>query len=47
MEDYFVMYNKFISGEISVTEWSIYCMETLGNLMIENARILKNLKEEA
>lgn len=44
MEDYFIMYNKFIEGKITVTEWNLYCMEVLNNLMIENKEVLKNLK---
>lgn len=44
IKDYFIMYNKLIKEKITVTEWNLYCMEILNNLMIENKEILKNLK---
>lgn len=45
MENYFTMRNKFIKREITVTEWNLYCMEVLNEIMTENKKNFKKIKK--
>lgn len=45
MENYFAMRNKFIKREITVTEWNLYCMEILNEIMTENRKSSRKLKK--
>ena len=45
MENYFAMRNKFVKGEITITEWNLYCMKVLNEIMTKNKKNFKKSKK--
>lgn len=43
--EYYAMYKRYLKHEITEEAWRDYCVKTLAKVMLQNADVLKRLKE--